>query len=219
MKSFLLSCLTRSLFVFVLFLCLAGRSFGSAEPENRFQDIVEKARHLAESPYLPPEPVPAIITGLSYDQWRNIRLRPERALWGESKLPFALQFFHPGFVYDRTVTIHIVDGDQVETLHGQRDWFDYGGLPQAPQLPAEVGLAGFRVHSAFKTPEYRDEFLVFLGGSYLRAVGKPHSYGLSARGLALDTAMPGGEEFPWFREFWVVKPKGKRSLDPGLCAA
>jgi periplasmic glucans biosynthesis protein len=31
-------------------------------------------------------------------------------------------------------------------------------------------------------------------------------YGLSARGLALDTGLPKGEEFPVFREFWLVKP-------------
>jgi glucans biosynthesis protein len=38
-------------------------------------------------------------------------------------------------------------------------------------------------------------------------VGKGHVYGLSARGLAIDTALPSGEEFPRFTEFWVEKPK------------
>ncbi|MBM4202265.1 MAG: glucan biosynthesis protein, partial [Gammaproteobacteria bacterium] len=31
-------------------------------------------------------------------------------------------------------------------------------------------------------------------------------YGLSARGLAIDTGLPKAEEFPIFREFWIVKP-------------
>jgi periplasmic glucans biosynthesis protein len=47
---------------------------------------------------------------------------------------------------------------------------------------------------------------VFLGASYLRAVGKNQGYGLSARGLAVDTALPSGEEFPAFREFWIEWP-------------
>jgi periplasmic glucans biosynthesis protein len=29
---------------------------------------------------------------------------------------------------------------------------------------------------------------------------------LSARGLAIDTALPAGEEFPYFKEFWLVRP-------------
>src|SRR5690606_22798326 len=36
--------------------------------------------------------------------------------------------------------------------------------------------------------------------------GRDQTYGLSARGLAIDTAMPKGEEFPRFREFWLVRP-------------
>ena len=38
-------------------------------------------------------------------------------------------------------------------------------------------------------------------------MGKGQVYGLSARGLAVDTAEPNGEEFPRFTEFWIEKPK------------
>ena len=31
--------------------------------------------------------------------------------------------------------------------------------------------------------------------------------GASARGLAINTGKPGGEEFPFFRSFWIEKPK------------
>jgi glucans biosynthesis protein len=34
-------------------------------------------------------------------------------------------------------------------------------------------------------------------------------YGLSARGLAINTALDGGEEFPFFKEFWIIKPRPK----------
>lgn len=47
----------------------------------------------------------------------------------------------------------------------------------------------------------------FLGASYFRALGQGHKYGLSARGLAIDTASMKGEEFPAFTEFYIQKPR------------
>ena len=46
-----------------------------------------------------------------------------------------------------------------------------------------------------------------LGASYFRVIGAGQVYRLSARGLAIDTALPSGEEFPRFREFWIERPK------------
>ncbi len=46
-----------------------------------------------------------------------------------------------------------------------------------------------------------------LGASYFRVIGAGQVYGLSARGLAIDTALPSGEEFPRFKEFWIERPK------------
>ncbi len=73
-----------------------------------------------------------------------------------------------------------------------------------------VGFNGFRVHYAINRPGYKDEVVVFQGASYFRAVGKGQSYGLSARGLAVDTAGAGGEEFPRFVEFWIERPRAER---------
>jgi len=174
-----------------------------------FDDVVKRAQALARKPYVPPAPVPDLLMKMSYDAWRDIRFRPEKSLWRGAKLPFELQFFHPGLYFDRTVKINIVAGGKPRELHGTRDMFDYGKNTFAPQVPEEVGFAGFRVHAPIKTKDYYDEFLVFLGASYLRAVGRDQHYGLSARGLAVDTASADGEEFPWFREFWIVKPSPK----------
>jgi glucans biosynthesis protein len=53
----------------------------------------------------------------------------------------------------------------------------------------------------------------FAGASYFRLLCEKAAYGLSARGLAVDTAEPGGEEFPIFEEFWVERPTaGLREL-------
>ncbi len=69
------------------------------------------------------------------------------------------------------------------------------------------------MHGPINRPDYFDEYVVFQGASYFRAVGRGQLYGLSARGLAINTARPGGEEFPIFRAFWIEKPKpGARSI-------
>ena len=63
------------------------------------------------------------------------------------------------------------------------------------------------MHYPINTRKYHDEVVVFLGASYLRAVARKEHFGLSARGLAIDTAVEAGEEFPYFREFWLVRPR------------
>src|SRR5690606_33906622 len=74
------------------------------------------------------------------------------------------------------------------------------------QVDPGIGFAGFRVHFPLNNAEYQDELLVFLGASYFRIVARGQVYGLSARGLAVNTATPGGEEFPRFTEFWLGRP-------------
>lgn len=192
--------------IFIVLLVFFQNSQVFAGLSVDFNSVAALAEQAATEEYLAPDALPDIVKNLNYDQWRSIRQRPEKVLWKNGKGFFNLQFFHPGFVYDRSVTIHIVDENGDYPLTVYRDWFDYSGLPQAPQIPPSLGPAGFRVHFPIKSKSYFDEFLVFLGGSYLRAIGKNDSYGLSARGLALDTALAKGEEFPWFKEFWVVQP-------------
>jgi glucans biosynthesis protein len=179
-------------------------------PGFGLQDVAAMAQELAGKPYEDNTgQVPQVLKTISYDQWRDIRFVPEKSLWRKEKLPFELQFFHPGLFYDRTVAINVVEKNVPTRLAFDTEAFDYGKNVFAAQIPAEMGYAGFRVHTAINTKNYLDEFLVFLGASYFRAVGKGQNYGLSARGLAIDTAEPSGEEFPFFKEFWIVKP-GKK---------
>jgi glucans biosynthesis protein len=72
-------------------------------------------------------------------------------------------------------------------------------------------LSGFRVRSRINSNKVWDEFLVFQGASYFRAVAKNLLYGLSARGLAINTAEPSGEEFPAFTHFWIERPSAHAS--------
>lgn len=174
------------------------------------RDVSDMARELASRPFEDTTgQVPPILKTISYDDWRDIRFAQDKSLWREDKLPFELQFFHPGLFYDRTVAINVVDKNATTRLGFDTSAFDYGRNTFATQIPPDMGYAGFRVHTAINKKNYLDEFLVFLGASYFRAVGKNQHYGLSARGLAIDTAESTGEEFPFFKEFWIVKP-GKK---------
>ena len=172
-----------------------------------FDDVADKAHKLAEEPFHDPHgQVPDWLLKVSYDQWRDIRFRPERTLWRDRKGPFEVQFFHPGLYYDRTVALSTVDATGVHPIEFSPSLFDYGKNDFASRVPQDLGFAGFRIHYPIKTRDYHDEVMVFLGASYFRGLGKDQVFGLSARGLAIDTAESWGEEFPYFREFWLVTP-------------
>lgn len=191
-----------------LFVAIACGFPTAARGAFDLDKVAARAEELAKAPFEDPrDKVPRWLLDISYDQWREIRFRPDRALWQDGKQRFTVQFFHSGLLYDRPVTINVVSANGVHPVPFSPSQFDYGKNDFASRVPQDLGYAGFRVHYPIKRPDYRDEVIVFLGASYLRAVGKEEGFGLSARGLAIDTALPSGEEFPYFKEFWLVRPK------------
>jgi periplasmic glucans biosynthesis protein len=178
-----------------------------ADPPFTLDSVAEKAHKLAQEPFHDNQgQVPDWLLKITYDQWRDIRFRPDHALWRDKRLPFQVQFFHPGLYYNRVVAMNVVDAKGVRPLPFSPSQFDYGRNDFASKVPQDLGYAGFRIHAPIKKPDYYDEVIVFVGASYFRAVGKQEVFGLSARALAIDTALPTGEEFPYFREFWLVTP-------------
>jgi len=173
-----------------------------------FDDVAERARELAAAAYKAPvSQLPAELRELDYDAYRDIRFRPDHALWRAEKLPFELMFFPTGRGFQDAVRINIVDPDGIKRLEFNPASFDFGRSTFDAQVLRSLGYAGFRVHYAINRPGYKDEVAVFLGASYFRAVGQNQVYGLSARGLAVDTAAGSGEEFPRFSEFWIERPR------------
>lgn len=168
--------------------------------------VRELARNLAAKPFeAPDEKLPDAIKDLDYDQYRSIRFLPGRALWRSEGLPFEVQFFHRGFLYKNRVGLYEVANGRAAPIRYRRDDFSFGEkIGQVPD--ADLGFAGFRVHAPISRADYYDEVCVFLGASYFRAVAKGETYGLSARGLSIDTGEAKGEEFPVFRAFWLEKP-------------
>jgi glucans biosynthesis protein len=164
------------------------------------------ARELAQKPFKAPDKsFPKELQDLSYDAYRSVRFRTERALWRGEDLPFQVQFFHRGFIFTDRVDIYEVSGGRAKLFPYSPSLFDFGQA-KPPAENADVGFAGFRLHAPMNRPDYYDEVGVFLGASYFRAVAKGQVYGLSARGLSVRTADPKGEEFPAFKTFWIEKP-------------
>ncbi|SEM33172.1 glucan biosynthesis protein [Halomonas caseinilytica] len=198
------------LLAFALGSLVAMEAAGSSSNEDLYDTITDRAERLADEPYNDAAPtIPPALAELDYDQYRQIRFRPEDAIWHDQGL-FEVQLFHPGFLYDRPVTLNLVDPDgDVQPLPFETSHFRYDGeTDELAKLDLDdLGYAGFRLHYPLNSGEYRDEFMVFLGASYFRMVGRGQGYGLSSRGLAIDTAEPHGEEFPAFREFWLVEPE------------
>ncbi|RJS25053.1 glucan biosynthesis protein D [Corallococcus sp. H22C18031201] len=196
----------------VLLACFGGEA---ATPGGRASGTVafsaevvrERARALAARPYRePPVGVPPEYANLSYDAYRDIRYRADQALWRTAGLPFQAQFFHPGLFFPRPVAMNVVEGGRSRPLAFSPSLFTYGPLVKVPPLAKSEGFAGFRLAYPLNRPDVMDELVAFLGASYFRGLGQGNRYGLSARGLAIDTGLPGGEEFPSFREFWLETP-------------
>ena len=95
-------------FLRIFFLLLL--SFAAVAPSVveafSLDDVAAQAAKLAASPYQKPnKPLPRTIKALDYDQFRDIRFRPDRAMWRNQKLPFEIMFFHRGWFYEDPVTI------------------------------------------------------------------------------------------------------------------
>jgi glucans biosynthesis protein len=180
------------------------KHLGAAQPFD-YAWLKGQARALAGKAYQPPaNQVPDEIKKLDWDQYQAIRYREDHALWSADKLRFRARFFHLGLMFKNPVQIYEVVRGQAQEFAYDPAMFDYGksGLQNA-RLPADLGFAGFRIH--FQTDWTRD-VAAFLGASYFRAVGGQWQYGLSARGLAVDTALPKPEEFPLFTTYWLERP-------------
>jgi glucans biosynthesis protein len=179
-----------------------------ASDDSHFSAVIERAQQLAEEAYqAPEETLPAVLRDLDYDTYRQIRFDPDHAYW-RNESPFSLQLFHSGFLFQTPVALNVIENDTATPLPFSAEDYSYDG--NAEQLK-EYDLsgsdhAGFRLHYPLNNDAYADEFAVFLGASYFRIVGRDQAYGLSTRGLAIDTASPEGEEFPAFREFWLYQP-------------
>ncbi len=188
-------------------LAAPSRRIPTTGPREPFDHAWLKglARHLAEQPprEAPPE-LPATLEDLSWDQYQAISFRPDHALWAQDEVPFRAQLFHLGRNFRRPVRIYTLRDGQAQEIAYDPAMFDFGASGvEGETLDEHLGFAGFRLHHR---DDWQRDIAAFLGASYFRAVSDSLQYGLSARGLAIDTAMNRPEEFPDFTRFWLERP-------------
>lgn len=184
---------------------------GEAQPFD-YAWLKGRARGLAAAPFQPATGLlPAEVASLDWDQYQAISYRADHALWAGEALRFQVRLFHLGLFFKEPVHVFEVAEGKAREIAYDPEMFDYGksGL-HAERLPRDLGFAGFRV---FMAPDFKRDVTAFLGASYFRAVGGEMQYGISARGLAVDTGLGRPEEFPRFTAFWIERPaKGATTL-------
>ena len=174
-----------------------------------FDTVAARAQALAAKPYKAPPAIPTALANLDYDQYQQIRFRPNQSLWRQSHTRFQVMLIAPGEYFNHTVRINIISAAGVHPLEFVKSWFTWPSEQLEARVPNNLGYAGFKLTFPLNKPGAQDQFLVFAGASYFRGVGRGENFGLSARGIAIDTGLPGGEEFPSFTEFWLVRPSPK----------
>lgn len=174
-------------------------------------DVAKKAEELAAANYAAPQSnLPEVFRSMAFADYQQLRFRPDKALWHDAKTPFDVQFYHQGMHFNVPVKINEITSKGVKEVRYDPQMFDFGQVQIEPAALENLGFAGFKVLYPLNEPKKADELITLLGASYFRVIGKGQVYGLSARGLAIDTALPSGEEFPSFREFWIERPQADR---------
>ena len=219
---------------------LAGRSFAEAARSDArppmihgdtplvfaeptafsFDGLVAAARQKVASPYVPaPNPAPQVTPRIGYSQHNAIFQAVADGLYADKGPQGIVTAFHLGELFRRPVKLNALEDGMARQLQYREGYFSYPANSPARDMPAAMsengtGFAGFRVHEPWSgaSDHQPGDWLVFLGAAYFRSSGDLKQYGLSSRGLALDTARPGGgpEEFPDFTEFWITPMQGGR---------
>ena len=167
--------------------------------------LKEEAKRLSQKPFVQPDAkLPPWIANLDWDGYQSIHFKTDESLWKEEELPFQARLFHLGLFFKHPVKINEVVDGIARPVQFSPELFEYGSKLKVPKKTGDLGFAGFRIHAQ---EDFERDMFSFLGASYFRAVGRSKQYGLSARGLAIDTGMNRPEEFPEFRTFWLERPQ------------
>ncbi|EDP63643.1 periplasmic glucan biosynthesis protein, putative [alpha proteobacterium BAL199] len=162
------------------------------------------AETLARGTFKAPPRIPDRFTKMDRDAYFAIHSGRKSRLWAGGDSPFEVGMFHAGGLFQYPVRIFEIVGGETKAIGFDPARFTYGDVRPTVDEEDALGYAGFRLYGRLN---WDRDLASFLGASYFRAVGGELQYGLSARGLAVDTARFGSEEFPMFRALWLHRPK------------
>lgn len=176
-----------------------------------FDRLKQRAKELAGRPYQDNAvTLPPTLANLEPLKYQQIQYDPKYAIWRDApETDMSLRFFHVGMQFNLPVRMHVIDPDtqQAHEVHFDPKRFSYegSGVDQAQLEGQDFGYAGFKLMRD-NDANASHEAGAFLGASYFRFLDKNNQYGISARGLAIDTATEQTEEFPDFVAFWFEQP-------------
>jgi len=174
--------------------------FGEAVPFS-FDELVAMAKDLAANDYEEPDIRHAdILETIDYDAFQQIAFKRELGLGEGTNVNFPVQLFHLGRYFKAPVKIHWLEQGRAREVVYRPDYFTFGDTGLDKKLPDDLGFAGFRLQDG---QDASTDWLALLGGAYFRSSGELNQYGLSARAIAIDTALATPEEFPRFTAFWL----------------
>jgi glucans biosynthesis protein len=176
-------------------------------PGFTFARLEAMARERAQRPFQDdPARDREAAAALAEADWRGISFRESSRLWRGGESPFEVSLFHKGFIYDRSIRLHVVEGGTIRDVGYVQNDFEFpdGAGSWRGQVK---GIAGFTLHYPVNQAGRMDDAVIFLGASHFRAAARHSRFGETARALIMDPAGTGGEEFPYFREFWLMRPE------------
>ena len=169
--------------------------------------VTNRARVMAAEPYKPRPQIPESWRDLTYDQYRKIWFDARNALWENTDAPQRVDVFPPGLYFPQAVALNVVENGTARPVTFDMGVFDTTDKFPDVEIDETLGYSGLRLRAELEKSGIFQEYAVFQGASYFRGIGTGEIYGLSARGLALKTGDPMGEEFPDFTAFWMETPQ------------
>lgn len=174
-----------------------------------FDAIKREAELLSEAPYSRPVRADSeILDKIDYDAYQEIRYRNARTIRLNSSHNYPVQLFHLGKYAPDPVRIAVVSNGTSRDVIYRQDLYKFPSTNPASQLSGDIGFAGLRIMN----PDLKSDWFSLVGASYFRSACPFNQYGLSARGIAVNTASSVPEEFPRFVRFWLEGPQ--QATDP-----
>lgn len=179
----------------------------AAQPFD-FEVLTAIMRETAKGESPPPPALPEFLANLGYDEYKMIQFSKSHTRWATPGMDWHLVPFHVGWLFKEPVLIYEVQDGMASAMTFSTADFEYRNQ-LAEKIPADFalpGVAGVKLFYPLNRPDIFDEVISYVGASYFRALGVGSAYGMSARGLAINTGLSTAEEFPRFTAFWMEKP-------------
>ena len=188
-----------SLGALILLGSQSARLTAAASELFSWEKLIKRAQALSKNAYRPLIARTAA-EGIDYDIATQISYRADRQLFSQPNSHSSVRLFPLSRSAQKPINFFIVADGRATPVQYDPAAFDTRSPVAAELMKQSDGFSGFRVMN----PGGVGDWLAYQSASYFRSAGPLSQYGLSARGLAIDTAMPGkGEEFPTFTDFWL----------------